>query len=1087
MSVSSSQQHDLDHLNTTSVQPLEQFRQGGDLIDLENVISHQTRAVELTNDGHPSKPMYLSNLGNSQETRFGYLGDLADLENAIFNKTKAVELIDDEHPSKPMYLSNLGISQETRFGRLGDLADLDNAIFNKTKAVELTSDGHPSKPMYLSNLGISQETRFGRFEDLADLQNAIINKTKAVELTNDGHPDKPMYLSNLGISQETCFRRCGDLADLNNAISNKTKAVELTDDNHPSKPGRLSNLGVSQETHFGHLGDLADLDNAISNQTKAVELTNDEHPSKPMYLSNLGISQETHFGRLGDLADLDHAIFNKTKAVELTKDGHPSKPMYLSNLETRFGRLGDLADLDNAIINKTKAVQLTDDNHPSKPGRLSNLGVSQETRFEHLGNLADLENVISNQTKAVELTNDGHPFKPMYLSNLGISQEARFGRLGDLVDLENAIINNTKAVELTSDGHPSKPMYLSNLGKSQITCFKHLEHLVDLEKALLNMQTAVDLTDMGDPYRSERLLILGTCFKSHSVDKGSNHLAAISAFKEAAYSPTAYPSIAFKAAREWADTSCYSGDLLSALEGYRTALKILPKVAWLGLDQPSHHNQLLQTKSENLGCLAAACAIQLGHLEEAVELLDSARSVYWQQVSSLRSDLGALKQKNEELANELETIGRQLDAGSLPNSNLIGKESIVKSSEDVGKQRRDLVSEWERLVERVRKLPGFTYFLRPTPFHQLRQAVTIGRVIVINISELRVDALIFGRTGSIEHVPLPVINLKKFTKMAGNIMLNRSADSRSVAEVRAQRRKYMDDNLQQALRMVWDMVLVPIFNQIQIPLERQVGFPQHRIWWYTTGPLTFIPIHAAGPDKGAVDVSRMVISSYVTTLDSLFKAQQKAVQAPSGQQRLVAISQPNTPGQSPIPNCTQEVLHVVEGAATAGWVKEDIVHLHGADATVEHVLTALDTCSWAHFACHGFQDPMLGMKSAFALHNGHLELGQIVSKQLSIGQFAFLSACHAASGLKELPGEAMHLAAGLQFAGFLSVIATMWGIHDEDAPKVADHTYQYLLRNGKDGLDPSDAATALNRAVQALREDPDMTIDRWAPFIHFGI
>jgi CHAT domain-containing protein len=122
-----------------------------------------------------------------------------------------------------------------------------------------------------------------------------------------------------------------------------------------------------------------------------------------------------------------------------------------------------------------------------------------------------------------------------------------------------------------------------------------------------------------------------------------------------------------------------------------------------------------------------------------------------------------------------------------------------------------------------------------------------------------------------------------------------------------------------------------------------------------------------------------------------------------------------------------------------------------------------------------------------ALHDGYLELGQLASKRLSIGQFAFLSACHAASGLKELPGEALHLAAGLQFAGFPSVIATMWSIRDDDAPKVADHTYRYLFRNGLQGLDPSEAATALNLAILRLREDPDVTVDRWAPFIHFGI
>jgi CHAT domain-containing protein len=88
---------------------------------------------------------------------------------------------------------------------------------------------------------------------------------------------------------------------------------------------------------------------------------------------------------------------------------------------------------------------------------------------------------------------------------------------------------------------------------------------------------------------------------------------------------------------------------------------------------------------------------------------------------------------------------------------------------------------------------------------------------------------------------------------------------------------------------------------------------------------------------------------------------------------------------------------------------------------------------------------------------------------------------------EELPGEAMHLAAGVLFAGFPSVIATMWAIRDEDAPRVAYHTYRHLFRNGLQGFNPSEAAIALNHAIQDLREDPDVTIDRWAPFIHFGI
>jgi CHAT domain-containing protein len=39
---------------------------------------------------------------------------------------------------------------------------------------------------------------------------------------------------------------------------------------------------------------------------------------------------------------------------------------------------------------------------------------------------------------------------------------------------------------------------------------------------------------------------------------------------------------------------------------------------------------------------------------------------------------------------------------------------------------------------------------------------------------------------------------------------------------------------------------------------------------------------------------------------------------------------------------------------------------------------------------------------------------------------AFLSACETAKVHKNVPDEAMHLAATLLFAGFRGVIATMW-------------------------------------------------------------
>ncbi|KIM73085.1 hypothetical protein PILCRDRAFT_15531 [Piloderma croceum F 1598] len=1036
----------------------------------------------LNNSVRSYKAKFLFDVGISFYIRFRRLGNRSNLDKAILTQGKAVELTSDGHPSKPERLSNLVHLQQTRFECFGDLSDLHNAISNKQKAIQLTDDGQPSKPAYLLDLGYYQQSRFEHLGDLSDLENAISNQKRALQLTGDYHPSKPACLSNLGAAQQTRFEHLGEMSDLENAISNKQKAVQLTDDDHPSKPARLSNLGTAQQTRFEQFGDLSDLANAISNQQKAARLAGDRHPRKAVYLMNLGLSQQSRFNHLGDLSDLENAISNKYKAVQLTGDGHPSKPICLSNLATaqqaRFGRLGDLSDLENAISNQHMSVELTADGHPSKPWRLADLGAAQLQRFEYLGHLSDLADAISNTQKAVQLTDDRNLTKALHLMNLGISQQARFKHFGDLSDLEHAISNQQRAIQLTNDLHPFQSIFLSYLGISQYTRFEHLGELSDLENAISNQRKAVQLTDDGHPWKGVHLLVLGTSQNSRFQRLGDpdDLVACVLSYTAAARLKATYPSYALQAACRWAQTSHDNGNLLSALDGYHTALELFPKVAWLGLDTPSRQEMLLRGKIENLGCHAAACAIQLGRLEEAIELLDMGLSFSWQQASSLRSDLKMLREEDAELAERFEKIGRQLDVGNFPNSHFTIQEHTIRvdqrSAEEIGRERRLLVGEWEGPVERIRRLPQFKNFLRALPFRQLRQAGTGGKVIIINASTRRMDALIFGVTGPIEHVSLPNINFETLTELSENIVVNQSINASET-----QRRSYTKRFLKPALRAIWNDILVPIFEKIHIPLDATTTvLPQHRIWWYATGPLTFIPIHAAGPGGGVFDVGRLVISSYVTTLESLFRAQQKDEPVPKERWKLLSVSQPETPGQNSLLTTMEEVTEVVQTFCSSGWSEGDIVCLRGSEATVDAVSSALNSCSWVHLACHGFQDQTLGMKSAFVLYDGHLELGEIASKRLSNGQFAFLSACQAASGKKDLPGEAMHLAAGIQFSGFSSVIATMWRIRDEDAPKVAHYTYKYLFRNGIEGLNPSDAATALHHAILRLRDDPSVTI-----------
>jgi CHAT domain-containing protein len=256
-----------------------------------------------------------------------------------------------------------------------------------------------------------------------------------------------------------------------------------------------------------------------------------------------------------------------------------------------------------------------------------------------------------------------------------------------------------------------------------------------------------------------------------------------------------------------------------------------------------------------------------------------------------------------------------------------------------------------------------------------------------------------------------------------------------------------------------------------------------RIWWCTTGPLAFLPIHAAGIYNTSVagfKVSDYVVSSYTPTLNALINARMyhERRRKFGG---LLAVIQPNTPGQSALPNTMVELTEIQKRAHGFG------VHvLEGPAALVESVEMAMEANSWIHLACHAVQDMVKPTRSAFCLHDGLLDLSMIVRKSLPQADFAFLSACQTGTGEERLSEEAVHLAAGLILAGYRGTIATMWSINDKDAPIVAGHVYSDLFSDSEP--DSTGAALALHHAVKYLRQqEGDSAFLSWVPFIHLGI
>jgi CHAT domain-containing protein len=168
----------------------------------------------------------------------------------------------------------------------------------------------------------------------------------------------------------------------------------------------------------------------------------------------------------------------------------------------------------------------------------------------------------------------------------------------------------------------------------------------------------------------------------------------------------------------------------------------------------------------------------------------------------------------------------------------------------------------------------------------------------------------------------------------------------------------------------------------------------------------------------------------------------------------------------------------------------DALLLEDSKATREKVKMEMKSHSWAHFACHGVQDVHNPLKSGLCLHDGRLELLEIMKEEIPNLDLAFLSACQTSKGDLKLSEEVVHLAASMLAAGYHGVVGTMWSISDMHGPAFATEFYQYLLREkGLEELDSNQAAYALDYATRKVRErlgEGDTAVLTWVPYVHFG-
>jgi CHAT domain-containing protein len=200
--------------------------------------------------------------------------------------------------------------------------------------------------------------------------------------------------------------------------------------------------------------------------------------------------------------------------------------------------------------------------------------------------------------------------------------------------------------------------------------------------------------------------------------------------------------------------------------------------------------------------------------------------------------------------------------------------------------------------------------------------------------------------------------------------------------------------------------------------------------------------------------------------------------------RLLAVRQPLSDGLRKLPGVKDEMERITTVISNSPPGR--ITLTESSSGTVEEVLSLMKESDWVHFACHGVQDLKNPTKSGLCLADKRrLRVSDIVALSRPHGGLAFLSACQTARGDENLSDEAIHIAAGMLFAGYGGVIGSMWSINDTVAPDVAKDVYEQLFQNGTTP-DHREAAQALQNAVGRVR-DRKVPFYDWLPFIHVGL
>ncbi|KAG1823767.1 CHAT domain-containing protein [Suillus subaureus] len=962
-------------------------------------------------------------------------------------------------------------------------------------------------PVY-SDIARDTDAGHARFAEYATsgtvshLNDAVQHFQLVLDQCPVGHPDHAAALTNLAYARLDGYIE-NHHQDIGTTTSLFRKTLALRPQGHPDHASSLYNLVRALIWRYSKESTTIYVEESAQLCCKLLTLC-----PEGTYLRSIGIDSLVDYAMKNLPIDTsDEGIHLRRNMLELCLMGQQHRPNALDKLSwalfLRFTQHSDIDDIDESIHLRREAVSLCLEGHSDRSDYLNNLAFSLKNRFDYQGKPNDLDEVITLYEETLRLCPVGRESRDFSLDNLGVALVARFNKRGDIDDIARAISLHREALTLRPPGHPHRDTTLNNLAFALKTRYDELDISEDLNEAIDWYRESLRLKRHDDPDRHITLYSLSSALCSRFIQMKTNEdvQEAIQLCQEGLASlPSLHPGRSRSYAwlqRAYLSRYCIQHnpvDLSLAVENFRLSSshptqgfpeRIVQAYNWtLEAEQHGHESALeaysiffelldahLATRSSatsrreaaaafhyarSLPVDAASCAIRHDNLRRAVKLVEQGRGQQWSLASRLKTPVEDLESANSKLAHDYVELSKRVYNAAQSSATITDRVAADRAATEY----RRLTMQWGAAVAKIRDLPAFSRFLLPPWYENLQAAARHGPVIILIASQYSCSAII---------VP--------------TIASPGQYDTQSIMGPKVPR-----NDLIVLLRTVWDQIMLPIINVLENVLDLK---HRSRIWLCPTAAFTSIPLHAAHPFQTKADGSKqpcledLYICSYTPTLSALVRSRQMMKRRVAPSFGTIGQGQPGA-GKGKALLAVDSELELVHRLVPATANRTTI---SGDEATRAGALQALEENTWVHLACHGKQDPTQPYNSHFVMRDEHLTLLDIMERNIPHAEFAFLSACHTAVGDEETPDEVIHLAAGLQFSGFKSVIGTLWEVNDAVAKHVVEAFYKYMFMDLKDGagsvMDCTRAAWALNRATHAVKTK--VPLEQRMVFIHIGV